>query len=234
MKNKFIYLLLILLPMLARAQDRQAVKGRVAAGGTGIKDVLVVNNNALKETRTDSLGNFTIDVKVGDLIIASDYKIETKKIRYTPDLVKNGIMLLEVKAVVQEIEEVVINRSTVTSESLGIPMGKAYTVQERRLRAGTSDPVGAIINILSGRTKMLEANVDLEKIITAKEKLDDLFDDDYYINDLKLAAEQVPGFKYFAVDNEKLREELKGKNKIAIQISLAALAEEYKKRNDAK
>lgn len=234
MKNKFIYLLLILLPMLARAQDRQAVKGRVAAGGTGIKDVLVVNNNALKETRTDSLGNFTIDVKVGDLIIASDYKIETKKIRYTPDLVKNGIMLLEVKAVVQEIEEVVINRSTVTSESLGIPMGKAYTVQERRLRAGTSNPVGAIINILSGRTKMLEANVDLEKIITAKEKLDDLFDDDYYINDLKLAAEQVPGFKYFSVDNEKLREELKGTNKIAIQISLAALAEEYKKRNDAK
>lgn len=234
MRSKLLHLLLLFLPMLAPAQDRHAVKGRVYEASLGIKNVLVVNNNAQVETRTDSLGNFTINAKVGDLIILSDFKIETKKIRYTPDLIKNGLMLLEVKMVAEEIEEVVINRSTITSESLGIPMGKAYTVQERRLRAGTSDPIGTIINLLSGRTKMLKANVNLEKRVTAKETLDELFDNSYFTNDLKLTAEQVEAFKFYAVENEKLREELKGSNKTIIQFTLAGLAEDYKKQSDAK
>jgi hypothetical protein len=125
MRSKLLHLLLLILPLLAQAQERHAVKGRVYYANLGVKDVLVVNNNAQVETRTDSLGNFTINAKVGDLIILSDFKIETKKIRYTPDLIKNGLMLLEVKMVAEEIEEVVINRSTITSESLGIPMGKS-------------------------------------------------------------------------------------------------------------
>lgn len=223
------------MPLLCWAQDRHAVKGRIYSGSTGIKDVLVVNNNAQAETRTDSLGNFAIKAKVGDLIILSNYNIETKKIRYTPDIIKNGLMLLEVKTVIEEIEEVVINRTGITSESLGIPMGKAYTVQERRLRAGTSDPIGSIINMLTGRTKMLKSNVQLEKRVTAKETLDGLFDDSYYIDELKLGKEQVAGFKFYAVENEKLREELKAGNETMVKFRLTILAEEYKnKQSDAK
>lgn len=234
MRSKLAQILLLIMPILSWAQDRHAVKGRVYSGSLGVKDVLVVNNNAQAETRTDSLGNFTINAKVGDLLIVSDFKVETKKIRYTPDIIKNGILLLEVKMAAAELEEVVINRSTITSESLGIPMGKAYTVQERRLRAGTSDPIGSIINMLSGRTKMLNANVNLEKRVTAKETLDGLFDNSYYIDELKLNKEQIAAFKFYAVENEKLREELKGGNETMIKFNLTLLSEEYKKQSDAK
>lgn len=222
------------MPIMCWAQDRHAVKGRVYSGSLGVKDVLVVNNNAQAETRTDSLGNFTINAKVGDLIIASDFKIETKKIRYTPDLIKDGTILLQVKMTANEMDELVIDRTSITSESLGIPMGKAYTVQERRLRAGTSDPLGSLINLLSGRTKMLKANVKLEKRATAKETLDELFDDSYYIDELKLNKEQIAAFKFYAVENEKLREELKSNNEPMVKFSLTVLSEEYKKQSDAK
>jgi hypothetical protein len=232
MKNSFI-LFLLALPLLLQAQERQAVKGRVFSGNLGVKEALVVNFTTQAETKADSLGNFSLAVQTGDLLIISNYAIETKKIRYTSDLVKNGLLLLEVNMTVEELEEVVIQRSRITSESLGIPMGKAYTVQERRLRAGSSDPIGSLINLLSGRTKMLKANVELEKKVTAKEMLDEL-PESFYIEELKLKQEQIAGFKFYAAENGKLREELKNAGTGTVKFTLAALAEEYKKVSNEK
>ncbi len=232
MRNS-LALLFFMIPLLVLSQERQAVKGRVYSGSLGVKEALVVNFTTQAETKADSLGNFSLAVQTGDLLIVSNYAIETKKIRFTPDLVKNGLLLLEVNMTVEELEEVVIQRSRITSESLGIPMGKAYTVQERRLRAGSSDPIGSLINLLSGRTKMLKANVELEKKVTAKETLDD-FPDSFYIEELKLGQEQIAGFKFYAAENEKLREELKNGDTGTAKFTLAALAGEYKNVSNEK
>ena len=229
MKSKLLYIVLLWLPLLAIAQERENIKGRVYSGNISMKDVLVVNNSAQIETRTDSLGNFTLKAKINDLLIVSDYKLEIRKIRYTPDLVRDGFIQLEVKMNANELDEVVINHSTITSQSLGLPMGKAYTVQERRLRAGSSDPLGSLINILSGRMKMLKRSVEIEKREIALDKLDELFDTAFYTEQLKIEADKVNGFKYYAVENDKLREELKTAKAGTIKFTLAELAEEYKK-----
>ncbi len=231
MINRLICLILIVCSFAVQAQERAAIKGRVYTGVVGISDMLVVNFSAQTETRTDSLGYFTIKARVGDLFILSDHRIETRKIRYTPDLLKKGIVQLEVIMTATEIEEISITRSKITSQSLGIPMGKAYTPEQRRLRAGSSDPLGYVINVLSGRLKMLKANAKTEKKVFALQSLDDSFDENFYLEELKLEKEQIGGFKYYAIEDEALRYELINGTIGTIKFKLAELAIKYKKAN---
>ena len=243
MRSKLI-IVLIILPLLAYAQ-RQQQSGRIVYGSLGVKDVLVVNNNAQQETRTDSLGNFSLKMQIGDLLIMSDRKIETKKIRYTPDVVKNGVVVISVIQTVEDIEEVVINRSRVTSESLGIPMGKSYTPAERRLRnaSGLDPTIGvgmmpgisisfdAILNAMNGRTERLKKEVIIERKEFALQKLDGLFTDDYFTSTLLIPAEDIAAFKYYAVEDDALMATLNGGTKEAIEFTLAGVATKYKQLN---
>lgn len=242
--NKLLFLLLSFSACLS-AQERKAMQGRIVYGSLGIKDVLVVNNNAQAETRTDSLGNFTLNMQVGDLLIITDRKIETRKIRYTPDLVKNGIVVISVVQTVQEIEEVVINRSTVTSKSLGIPMGKAYTPAERRLRTASNfDPTiglgtmpgvavsfDAILNAINGRTARLKKELEIERKEFALAKLDALFTESYYTETLAIPTEDVPAFKHYAVEDSALMASLNDGTKENIEFLLSGIAAKYKQLN---
>jgi hypothetical protein len=231
----------LLLPVYLPAQQRQAVQGKVFAGNAGVPEVLIVNFTGQAETRADSLGNFSLKMQVGDLLIVNDRRIETKKIRYTQDLLKNNLLLLEATLIAKELEEVVINRSTVTSQSLGIPMGKKYTPAERRLRTaagldptlgvgmmpGVSVSLDAIINAISGRTKMLKKELVVEKKELAMQKMETLFTEKYYVETLKLAPEQIPGFKYYAVEDTDFRQLLTEGNGYKIELKAAELSKNY-------
>lgn len=239
-----VVLLLLFLSFTGFAQDRQSVKGLVYAGNYGVKDILVVNFSAQAETRTDSLGRFTLKARVGDLLVLSYHTIETRKIRYTPDLVKNGIVQLEVTMTATEIEDVDITRSTVNSASLGIPMGKKYTPAERRLKtagldpsigignmAGVSVSFDGILNAINGRTKRLKKELQIERREYALEKLDLLFTEDYFIQTLGISGDDLGSFKYYAVENDNLRTLLNDGRKELIELSLADIAIVYKTLN---
>ncbi|OYQ44832.1 hypothetical protein CHU92_02310 [Flavobacterium cyanobacteriorum] len=243
--KKYILYLILLLAVAAEAQERKPVKGLVYAGNAGIADVLVVNFTGQSETRTDNTGRFTLSLQVGDLIIISGSSIETKKIRFTPDLINNSLLQLEVALTGEVLEEVVINRSRVSSESLGIPMGKKYTPAERRLRTASNlDPTlgagtmtgfsvsfDAILNAINGRTARLKKEVAIEKKEFALQKLNGLYTDDFYIEKYGLKAEQVNGFKYFAVENEEFVAILNGGNTTQTEFGLTLLAEQYIERS---
>ncbi len=245
MINKLLCIFAILFMAISgMAQDRQPIKGLVYAGNYGVKDVLVVNFSAQAETRTDTLGRFTIKARVGDLLVISYHTIETRKIRYTPDLVKNGVVQLEVTMTATEIEDVDITRSTVTSTSLGIPMGKKYTPAERRLKtagldpsigignmAGVSVSFDGILNAINGRTKRLKKELQVERREYALEKLDVLFQETYFTQTLQIPEENLSAFKYYAVENDNLRAALNDGRKELIELSLADLAIQYKTLN---
>ena len=58
-------------------------------------------------------------------------------------------------------------------------------------------------------------------------KLDDLYDDEYYIQRLKIPADYVNGFKHYIVENEKFTEVLKFKNKKMTEFLMVELAVKY-------
>lgn len=241
MKSKLLHIILLSITFAVQAQERHLIKGKIHSDNYGVNDVLVVNIAAQTETRTDNMGAFAIKAKAGDLLVVTDHTIETLKVTYTPDLVINGVMELEVIMAATEIEEIAITRSGVTSQSLGIPMGKKYTTSERRLKTagdfkpvhllgilGGSLPIDPIINAINGKTKRIKKEIHIEQKELALKKLDALFTEDYFTERLKVPDDYVAGFKSFSIDNENFLVLLKDGHKELIEIALADLAVQYR------
>ncbi|RYD86390.1 MAG: hypothetical protein EOP54_30440, partial [Sphingobacteriales bacterium] len=169
--NRLLYLLLLATLPLA-AQGRKALMGRVMWGNDAVANVYVINKKTGTETKTDAKGNFTLDAKAGDVLTVYSNKTEVRDFKINDFAFKDNPYVLSVKVIAYELDEVVINEQTVTSESLGlVPKNqKRYTPAERRLKTasefkpsfmvgympGIVIPTDAIINAISGRTKMLK------------------------------------------------------------------------------
>lgn len=242
MKN--IVFVFLFFPLVFFAQDRHLIKGRLVCGSIGVKDALVVNFNAEKETRTDSLGNFTLLVQTGDLLVFTDHKIAEKKIRYTPDLVKNNFVIVEVEMLAHELEEVVINKNNINSEALGLILKgqKQYTPAEKKLKTagdfkpihllgllGGSLAVDPIINAISGRTKMLKKEVLVERKELLMDKINNIYTEEAIINEFKIPENYVKGFIYYIVEDKDFAAAIKAKNNVRAKFLISGLSVEYLK-----
>ena len=132
----------------------------------------------------------------------------------------------------------------INAESLGIiPEGqKKYTAAERKLKTATalnatangggmvggSISADPLLNFFSGRTAMLKKEIAVEKKELFMRMLENMFSLEHFIDRLKIPAEYVKGFEYYAVENDKFTVVLNSKNKTSTEFLLGELAEKYK------
>jgi hypothetical protein len=133
-------------------------------------------------------------------------------------------------AKITELKEVIVNKHPeINAVSLGIsPKGiKKFTPAERRLFSATSTPGDALLNMISGRTEMLKKEIEVEKKYNLLAKIDALFEEEYYINTLKIPADYVKGFQFYCIEDEKLATALRSKNKTMTMFLIVPLAEKF-------
>ena len=94
--------------------------------------------------------------------------------------------------------------------------------------AGGSIEVDPLINDISGRTAMLKKEIKKKKKERLQTRIESLYDTAFFTETLKIPAEDVKGFEMYAIDNEKLIESIKAKNKTMTTFLLGELAEKYK------
>lgn len=235
----FIFLLL---PLQFFAQQRQPVTGKIAYGSFKTAPMLVVNVSAGKETYTDSIGNFKTDAQTGDLFAVNGSRVIGKKIRYTPDLVKNGIFIITTELQVTEIDEVVINKNNISAENLGlVPKGqKKYTTAERRLEtAGDFKPihllgllagsleVDPIINAINGKTKRLKKEIKIEAKLALIAKIKDIYTPEELESKFKILAIYSNGYLYYISEDESLATAVNKDDEAEYTFIMSRLAAEY-------
>jgi len=222
------------------AQNSTLIRGRVISGISGVKDVLVVNNNAQAETRTDSLGNFSIKAVIGDLFVISDYKVKPIKIRYTQDQVQNNTFIINVEITATELDEVVINKNKkLSAEGLGlIPKGQAtYTPAERKYNEqgkttiitrpntnGIFIPFEALLNSINGKRKALKENLETERKEGIVNNLNGLYTEDEITQEYKIPKEYVNGFMFYVAEDTGIANYIKFKNNLGLKDRLYELS----------
>jgi hypothetical protein len=131
------------------------------------------------------------------------------------------------------IEQILItNKSVITAESLGlVPIGqKRYTVAERRLYTGNSGiGIGALVNLITGYTKELKRNVEIEKKEVLQEKILNQFEKEYFVKTLNIPENYINGFLFYACEDKSLVKLFKGRDKMMQMFKLSDLAIEYLK-----
>jgi hypothetical protein len=196
-----------------------------------IEGVNITNTSNQKTTTSDKEGIFQLIVKEGDVLVFSAVNLEIlrKKINkqdLTLDLIPNQMSLKS-----DELKEVIVNQHPeINAVSLGIsPEGmKHYTAAERKIYTANSG-IDQLLNKISGRTAMLKKELVVERKEGLLLKIDQLFENKYYIETLKIPAEYVKGFQYYCVEDSSLAAALQSKNKTMTLFLIVPLAEKFNK-----
>jgi hypothetical protein len=142
------------------------------------------------------------------------------------------------------LDEVVVRQyKNINAVSLGIISAntKHYSPAERKLMAasgtdlkgntdgsmGASASLDPLFNWMSGRTAMLEKELEVEKKETLLQKIENQFGIDYFTEKLKIPKEFVKGFWYYIVEETRFVSALNAKNKTMATFILAELAVNY-------
>ena len=242
MINKLAYLIFLISTLPGFCQEWQGLKGHVVAGNAPVAGVFVINKATGIEIKTDNNGNFTIPAVAGDYLVVYGSSVEVHEFYISTATFKDQPYLMEVKPSAYELKEVVITEN-VSAEKLGIvPKNqKRYTPAERRLyiasdwkpsfnvgtSAGVVIPTDFIINAITGRTKMLKKAVKTETKEFAIDKINGLYTEQEVIDELKIPAEYVQGFLFYAVEDAACAKALKNKNDDLSKLLLMELAKNY-------
>lgn len=244
--QKVEFLFFILLYQLTFGQtSEKLIHGKIMVETGQVAGVTIINLVNEKNAISDTNGEFYILAKTDDLLVFSSVNLEYHRKQIEEEDLKQEVIIIKMTPKITELKEVIVNKyPQINAVALGIsPKGiKKYTPAERRLKTagdfkpihllgllGGSLAVDPILNAISGRTKMLKKELEVEKKERLLLVLGSLFDDKYFRITLKIPAEYIKGFQYYCIENPKFREVLNSKNKTKIEFLIVPLAVKFNK-----
>lgn len=242
MKPVIAILLLFFVPdVWAQEDSRKELKGKITSDISGLENIYIVNKNTEKFAVTEPGGYFAIAAKAGDTLMFSSIQFKAKQIEVTSEDFSERLLLVRLEAMIHPLEEIKLTKyNSINAVALGIisPNQKKFTPAERRLAAAddsrnmyglnTQISFDGVLNAISGRTAMLKKEVEIEKKETFMKRIEDLFDEKYFTDQLKIPEIYVKGFLFFIAENDRFTLALQGKNKTMLSFLLAELAVKYK------
>ena len=231
--NNIIYAgLLLLLTQLSFGQKAvsKEIFGQIFERSTSVDAVNIVNNTTQVAAVSDANGMFSIVVKEGDVLVFSAVNLEGLKHRITAEDMTLDLLRIKMTAKEVELKEVIVNENAnITAENLGIiPYGqKKYTPAERKVYTATSTSVDKLLNKISGRTAMLKKEVKVEKKEMLFNKMEYLFEENYYTDRLRIPVADIKGFQLYCIDDAEFAVSLETKNKTMSMFLITDLARKY-------
>jgi hypothetical protein len=242
---RILYLLLacVTTNVVAQETTRINLKGKVISEVSVLEGIYVINLKSKQAVTTNKEGDFSILAKVGDTLLFAEGQFKEVRIEATQKDFEQEIFIVKMLPMINQLEEVIV-RNGINAVSMGIiPKGqKKYTPAERKLYTATdlnaSANVGSmmggsvsadpLLNWISGRTKMLKKELEVERKESYLKQLEDMFSTDYFVSKLKIPTEYVKGFQYFSIENERFVTVLKSKNMTMTTFLIVELATKYK------
>lgn len=228
-----ICVLFILVSNLILAQEfvKNSLNGKITANTIDLEGVYVINLKTEKSSITDRDGFFSIIAIPGDTLLFSSVNLKRFQICLDQKDFQKDLFVVKMELKINQLNEVLIRRyDNINAVALGIsPRGILHrTQEERKLYTATSTAGDALLNFMSGRTAMIKKEIQVEKKLSYIELIDNMFTVEHFVNDFKIPADYVKGFKYYMVENDKFTIILKQKNKTTIDFLMGELANKYK------
>jgi len=231
-KNITYFIFLFFLTQFVFSQEEKLINGKIIVKDATPMGVHVINLVNEKEAISDLNGNFTILAKTDDILILSAEHLDFQRKIVEENEFAALSMKIEMTSKVNKLDEVEIVKFDAVQMGIISKPVKAYTPAERRLSTATSGPLDILLNAFSGRTTMLKNEVGIEKKEFLLEHLDGLYPDSFYIDNLKIAKENIKGFHYYLAEDSRFAEVLNSKDKARATFLIVDLAREYNLLNN--
>lgn len=222
--------------------SQTTIKGKVVVKEQSAEGIHVLNLVSEKAVITNANGEFSIDVNEDDLLVFSAVHLNYWRRSISSTDIKNGFIEVIMTTKEQKLDEVVVTEYTkINAQDLGIInyRPKEYTPAERKLRPTKMTnldwigvlsgriPLDPLIYWAIGRTKSLKVKLEIEKKELLLKKLDDWYENEFYINELTIPEEYVNGFKVFAIYDDEFINYLNSKDTVNANLRISKLANEF-------
>ena len=171
MKQFYIsFLIANLLIQKTFSQPERLIFGTIICNLKTVENIQITNLVNEKSAISDPNGKFSILAKPDDMLVFSSINYEYKRKSLDTKDFENNNFIIELTKKIEQLDEVVVTKEIkLDAVKLGIldKPAKEYTVAERRLRTATTGgglvPLDPIINLITGRTKNLKKQIEVEK-----------------------------------------------------------------------
>jgi hypothetical protein len=213
--SMLIYLFAI--PLLF-SQNEKRLHGQVSVTDAMTSHVLVLNLNTAQETFTDSVGKFSIDVHLGDLLIFQATHLD--KMRKLIDEEAFASLLVEIlmTSKTELLDEVTIfSYNRINAYDLGITATRIKTLTAAQRGKYANEPRA----------------LEFDENLTLIEKLERDFNDDFF-NEFSIERERIKAFLYFAVEDKHFKAVAKENHLARTRFYLMTLAMDFNERQKNK
>lgn len=210
MKFKLLIFFLIF-QVIAFAQDRIPIKGRLIYRNVNVVAANVVNISAQINTITDGEGAFEIPVKTGDEVVFSSVQYMIRTVEITPEIIQKNRLIITVNEKINALEEVVItpddaekflNLKEEEFKGFDYERDKSTRLENTIVRQGQLNNGLNLINVAKLIAKIVSNKTEEEKRnLKPSEVLSYVFDISFFKSDLELRDDQIVGFLEHIDDN---------------------------------
>jgi hypothetical protein len=245
MSNNYFFLsIFFFTAIFVQAQNtaEKVINGIIVSDSSSVEGVHILNLVNEKSTVSDRNGKFSITAKEDDLLVFSAIHLEYARKSVLKNEYSSGTLTVKLTSKVSQLDEVVVTEyPRINAQELGIInyKPKEYTPAERKLRPaimtkndwlgiiGGKIPVDPFLYWVTGRTKTLKGELEIEKKELLLKKLEEWNENNYYVAELKIPADFVDGFKYCVIYDEEMIRCLTTNNKLQGNFQLAKLSVDY-------
>ncbi|MDQ6470333.1 hypothetical protein RB619_06745 [Flavobacterium sp. LHD-80] len=242
MKVKLLTTISFFTYQLSISQTEKTLHGKVVSNSLILKGIEVINKTAQTSTTTNTLGEFSISVKLQDslLFFSKDYLFTRLKI--TAKEIENNNLIVNMIPKAEELNEVVILDRKTTSISLSKEDIKQIKLNDHKSRPGLkiegfNEVKGSPLDIdfiylgkqvynlfkKDEEPKKETPKIDFRKLITTT------CSEDFFVKDLKLNSEEKELFIQFCDADPKSIILLGNPNILATMEFLYAKNDEFRK-----
>ena len=206
-----ILILFLFFQVIAFAQDRIPIKGRLIYRNINVVAANVVNITAQINTITDGEGAFEIPVKIGDEVVFSSVQYMIRTVEITPEIIQKNRLIITVNEKINALEEVVItpddsekflNLKEEEFKGFDYERDKSTRLENTIVRQGQLNNGLNLINVAKLIAKIVSDKTEEEKRnLKPSEVLSYVFDISFFKSDLELRDDQIVGFLEYIDDN---------------------------------
>ncbi|MGW9685546.1 hypothetical protein [Flagellimonas sp. 2504JD1-5] len=231
MKDLFLVLFSVVFTTVAIAQEsRQALRGKVLYRGANVPNENVINATAETATITNDEGEFFIMVKEGDQLVFTAVNYQLEVVVITEEILRNNRLVVEVTEKITELDEVVVspeNQKKFLEMQNEDFKGFEYEIDrgteveniamsrtERGMRDGLN--IGNIFKLLYKSLSKKKGEDGESEPLKVSEVLRHVYDDEFFVVDLKLPQDQIDAFLLYCDDKVPSNTLLKKENEFQL------------------
>ena len=203
MKFKLLIFFLVF-QVVAFAQDRVSIKGRLIYRNINVVAANVVNITAQINTITNEEGAFEIPVKNGDEVVFSSVQYMIRTVKITPEIIQKNRLIITINQKINALEEVVVTPDDAEKfldlkeeefKGFDYDRDKSTRLENSIVRQGQLKNGINLINVAKLIAKLVSNKTEEEKRnLKPSEVLSYVFDKSFFSSDLELKDDQIVGF----------------------------------------